>query len=91
MAYGNFKDLTRRTTSDEILQDKAFNIAKNPKSDGYQRCFPPMVYKCFNKKTSGRGINNENFPDQQQAEELHKPFIKKFKKRKLHSTFIDNI
>ena len=37
MAYGDFKDLTRRTTSDEILRGKAFNIAKNPKYDGYQR------------------------------------------------------
>ena len=37
MAYKDFKDLTRRTTSDEILRDKAFNIAKNLKYDGYQR------------------------------------------------------
>ena len=36
MAYGDFKDLARRTTSDKVLRDKAFNIAKNPKSDGYQ-------------------------------------------------------
>ena len=35
MAYGDFKDLTRRTASDKILHDKAFNIAKNPKYDGY--------------------------------------------------------
>ena len=35
MAYGNFKDLTRRTTSDKIFGDKAFNIAKNSKYDGY--------------------------------------------------------
>ena len=37
MAYGNFKDLNRRTASDKILREKAFNIAKNPKYDGYQR------------------------------------------------------
>ena len=37
MAYGYFKDLTRRTASDKILRDKAFNIAKNPKYDGYKR------------------------------------------------------
>ena len=37
MAYGHFKDLTRRTASDKMLRDKAFNIAKNPKYDGYQR------------------------------------------------------
>ena len=35
MAYGDFKDLARRTASDKILCDKAFNIAKNPKYDGY--------------------------------------------------------
>ena len=41
MAHGDFKDLARRTASDKILRDKAFNIAKNPKYDGYQRgaCF----------------------------------------------------
>ena len=37
MAYGVFKDLARRTASDKVLRDKAFNIAKNPKYDGYQR------------------------------------------------------
>ena len=43
MAYGDFKDLKRRTTSDKILRDKAFNIAKNPKYDGYQRGLASMV------------------------------------------------
>ena len=37
MAYGDFKDINRRTASDKILWDKAFNIAKNPKYDGHQR------------------------------------------------------
>ena len=37
MAYGDFKDLARRTASDRILRDKGFNIAKNPKYSGYQR------------------------------------------------------
>ena len=36
MAYGAFKDLTKRTASDKMLRDKAFNIAKNLKYDGYQ-------------------------------------------------------
>ena len=44
MAYGSFKDLPRRTTSDKILHDKAFNIAKNPKYDGYECGFASMVY-----------------------------------------------
>ena len=50
MAYGDFKDLTRRTTSDKILRDKAFNIAKNPKYNKYQKGLASMVYKCFDKR-----------------------------------------
>ena len=51
MAYGDFKDLARRATSDKVLRDKAFNIAKNPKHDGYQRGLASIVYKCFDKKS----------------------------------------
>ena len=43
MAYGDFKDLKRRTASDKILRDKAFNIAKYPKYDVYQRGLASMV------------------------------------------------
>ena len=50
-----------------------------------------MVYKFFDKKTSGSSIKNENMSDQQLAEELHKPVIRKFRKRKVHSPFIDII
>ena len=49
MAYWDFKDLKRRTAFDEILRDKAFNIAKNPKYDGYQRELASMVYNFFDK------------------------------------------
>ena len=49
MPYGDFKDLTRRTVSDKILRDKAFNIAKNPKHDGYQRGLTSIVDKYFIK------------------------------------------
>ena len=49
MAYGDFKDLARRTASDNVLRDKAFNIAKNPKYDGYERGLASMVYKFFDK------------------------------------------
>ena len=62
MAYGDFKDSTRRTASDKTLRDKAFNIAKN-----------------------------EDMSGEQLAEELHKPIIKKFKKRKVQPPFIYNI
>ena len=91
MTYGDFKYLTRITASDKILRDKAFNIAKNLKYNGYQRGLASMVYKCFDKKTSGSCIKNENMSDQQLAEELDKPAIRKFKKRKVWSPFLDNI
>ena len=58
MAYGNFKDLTRRIASDKILCDKAFNIAKSAKNDGYQRGLASMVYKFF-YETSGSAIKIE--------------------------------
>ena len=50
MAYGSFKDLNRRAAVVKVSRDKAFNIAKNPKHDGYQRGTASMVYKCFDKK-----------------------------------------
>ena len=50
MAYGNFKDLTRRTASDKVLRDKAFKIASNLEYNGYQRGLASMVYKFFDKK-----------------------------------------
>ena len=56
MAYGNSKDLAKRTQSDKILKDKAFKIASDPKYDGYQRRLVSMVYKFFNKKFSGSGV-----------------------------------
>ena len=60
MAYGDSKDLTRRTASDKILCDKAANIAKNSKYDGYQHGLASIVYTFFDKKTSGRTVKNEN-------------------------------
>ena len=63
MVYGVFKDLTRRTASDKILRDKAFNIAKSPKYDGYQKGFASMVYTFFDKKSRGSDIDNNNNND----------------------------
>ena len=57
MAYGDFKHLSRRTASDKILRDKAFNIAKNPNYDGYQRGLASVVYKFFDKTSAGSGVN----------------------------------
>ena len=53
MIYGDFKDFSRRTAADKVLCDKAFDIAKDPKYDGYQCGLASMVYKVFDKKTSG--------------------------------------
>ena len=92
MAYGDFKDLKRRTASDKILRDKAFNIAKNPKYDGYQRGLASMVYKFFDKKSKGSGVvNNEIKQNLQLAKELHKQIIRNFKKRTDYTGFTDNI
>ena len=89
MAYGKTKDLVKRTQSDKVLKDKAFKIANDPKYDGYQRGLASMVYKFFDKKSKGSGITNES--NYQLANELHKPIIRKFKKRKVYSSFRDNI
>ena len=75
------------------MRDKAFNIVKNPKYDGYQRGLASMVYKFFDEKSSsGGGIaNNKIKKNIQLAEELHKPIIRNFKKRTVYSEFKDNI
>ena len=96
--YSDSKDLTKRTVADKILTNKAFNIAKDPKYDGYQR-LTSMAYKFFDKKSAsladksakGSGVtaltNKSVSQNQQLAEELHKAIIRKFKKRKVHSAF----
>ena len=43
MAYGDFKDLTKRTAADKVLRNKAFKIASDQKFDGYQRGLASMV------------------------------------------------
>ena len=91
MAYGDFKDLAKRTASDKVLGNKAFNIAKNPIYDGCQRGLASMVYKFFDKKFASSGFNIEVKPNEQLAEELHKPIIKEFKKRTVYSGSKDNI
>ena len=91
MAYGDFKDLKKRKYSDKVLKDKAFKIASNPKYDRYQRGLVSMVYKFFDKKSKGSGIKNEIKGNQQLANELHKPIIRKFKKIKVYGSYKDNI
>ena len=86
MAYGNFKDIETRTQSDKVLKDKSFKISSNPKYDGYQRGLASMVHKFFDKKSKGSGIKN-----QQLANELHKPNIKKILEMKSVFFLKDNI
>ena len=89
-AYSDSKYLTKRTIADKNLKNKAFNIAKDPKYDGYQRGLASMVCKFFDSKVSGSGA--KLIPENEQlANELHKPIIRKFEKRKVYSTFKDNI
>ena len=87
MAYGDFKDLTRRTVSDKILRDKASSIAENVKYDGYQLGLASVVYKFFDKETSGSGIKNGNISNKQKAEELHKSIIRKLNNHILYTIF----
>ena len=74
-AYADHKDLINRTKSDKVVRDKAYDISSNPEYDGYQRALASMVYKFSLILTN----------------ELHKPVIKKFNKRKVYSQFKDNI
>ena len=75
MAYGDFKDLSKRTAAAKVLRDKAFNIAGDPKYDGYQRGLASMVYKNSNKKTADSSI--KSMPQHEQlAEQFHKPIIR---------------
>ena len=87
MAYGDFKDLAKRTSSDKVLRDKALNIAKNPKYDRYQRGLAFMVYKFFDKKSKGSSVDIPL----EFNEDLHKPIIRNLKKRTVYSRFKDNI
>ena len=91
IAYGDFKDLSRSTIADKVLHDKAFCVAKIPKGDGYQRGLASMVYKFFDKKISGGTFKNEVISNKESAEELDKPIMRKFKKTKVDSSFIDNV
>ena len=86
MAYGKSKDLAKTTQPDKVLWDKPFKIANDPKYDGYQRGLASMVCKLFDKKSSGSGK-----PNYQLANEIHEQIIRKFKRRKVYSSFRDNI
>ena len=91
IAHDKYKDLEKRAQSNKVLKDRVFAIANNPKYDGYQRGLASMVCKFFEKKAKGSDIKNEIKHNPQVANALHKLIIRKFKKRKVHSSFKDNI
>ena len=93
-AYNKFKDLEKRTQSDIVLKNKAFKIASNPKYNGHERGLASMIFKFFDKKSKGSGLKENQgnlLANSQLADELHKPIIRKFNKRKVYSYFKDNI
>ena len=93
-AYADHKDLINRTEADKVLRDKAYDIASNPEYDGCQRGLASMVYKFFDKKSTGSGfkkLKNTAPNSSILADEHHKPIIRKFNKRKVYSQFKDNI
>ena len=85
-AYADHKDLINRTEADKVLRYNAYDIASIPKYDGYQRGLASMVYKFFDKKSTGSGFkklkNTTKSSSSILADELHKPVIRKFKKEK---------
>ena len=89
MSYDKSKDLAKRIQSETFLRDKAFKITSDPKYDVYHRDLSSMVYKFFDKKSSGSGVATE--PNYQLAYELHKQISRKFKRRKIYSSFRDNV
>ena len=101
-AYADHKYLINRTEAEKVLRDKAYDIASNPKYDGYQRGLASMVYKFFDKKYTARSslertgsgfkkLRNTTRNSSILADERHKPIIRKFNKRKVYSQFKDNI
>ena len=89
MVYGESKDLAKRTKSEKVLRDKAFEIASDPKCDRYQRGLVSMVYKFFDQKCSGSGVAIE--PNYQPANKIYRQIIRKRNRRKVYLSFRDNI
>ena len=87
MSYGKYKKLTKRTESVNVL--KAFKTTSDPKYDGYQRDLASMAYIISIK--SPQVVVLKFMSNQQLADELHKPIIKKFKRERVHSSFKGNI
>ena len=89
MVYAEYKDFSKIKESDKVLKDKAFKIASNPKYNGYERRLASVVYKTFNKLSTGSGIKSMSnqrpldLATQQLADKLRKPIFRKLKKEKV--------
>ena len=93
-AYSESKNLAKRTISDKIFKNRAYEIARNRGYDGYQRALASMVFKFFDQITGSGAIAKSKAwasVNEQLAEEIHKPVTKKFKRRKIYVRFNDNI
>ena len=73
-AYSVIKDLAKRSISDKILKEKAYEIAKNLKHDWYQWGLAGMIHNTFDKKT---GSTVKVSVSEELSQELHKLLIKK--------------
>ena len=70
MTYVKYKDLTKRTRSDNVLKDKTFEIASNANYDVYEKGLGSMVYRFLDKKSTGSGVAkfaNKSIPNYQLA------------------------
>ena len=96
IAYRKSKDLAKRTQSDKVLSDKTFKSASDPKYGGYQRGLALMIYKFFDKKSSGSDVvaslanKSATEPIYQLTNKLHKQIIKKIRRQKVYSSLRDN-
>ena len=68
--------MSKRTELDKVLSNRVLEISSNANYYGYQRGLTTMVYKLFDKKSAGSGVNV--MPNQQLSNELQKPIIEKF-------------
>lgn len=82
LAYGDFRDLVSRTTSDKVLRDKVFEIAHNPNWDGYKRALPSIIYIFWVKNAGDTDTHTatEISEDRQSANEPQRPITRKFSK-----------
>ena len=89
MAYGKYKDLTKRIESVQVLIKKAFKMPNNPKYDGYQRGLAWMVYKLFDKKIYRQWY--KIYVKSTTYRWTSEPVIRKFQKRRVYYSFKANI